>query len=83
MRFANRLRQVRAAVGAATINPDLLTAAERLQYEGYLRREDTNVAISALVLTGAVRQIHRTSAVVVAWISVGLSSQPCEDLAKA
>src|SRR6266849_1169039 len=33
------MRQVRAAVGAATINPDLLlTAAERIQYEGYLRR---------------------------------------------
>ena len=55
MRFANRLRQVRAAVGAATINPDLLTAAERLQYEGYLRREDTNVAISAFVLTKGVQ----------------------------
>jgi transposase len=39
------MRHVRAAVGAATINPDLLTAAERIQYEGYLRREDTNAAI--------------------------------------
>src|ERR1700736_170475 len=27
------MRQVRAAVGAATINPALLTAAERIQYE--------------------------------------------------
>jgi hypothetical protein len=26
------MRQVRAAVGAATINLDLLTAAERIQY---------------------------------------------------
>jgi hypothetical protein len=39
------MRQVRVAVGAATINPALLTAAERIQYEGYLRREDTNAAI--------------------------------------
>lgn len=37
--------EVRAAVGSATINPDLLTAAERIQYEGYLQREDTNTAI--------------------------------------
>src|SRR3954454_4040204 len=36
------MRQVREVVGAATINPDLLTAAERLQYEGYLRREETS-----------------------------------------
>jgi transposase len=35
------MRHVRMAVGTATINPKLLTAAERLQYEGYLRREET------------------------------------------
>ena len=28
------MRQIRAAIGAATIDPDLLTAAERIQYEG-------------------------------------------------
>jgi len=33
------MRQIRTAIGATTINPDLLTAAERLQYEGYFRRE--------------------------------------------
>lgn len=27
------------------INPDLLTSAKRLQYEGYLRREETNAEI--------------------------------------
>ena len=27
------MRQIRRLVGAMTINPDLLTAAERLQYE--------------------------------------------------
>ncbi len=34
------MRQIRAAIGATTINPALLTAAEKLQYDGYLRREE-------------------------------------------
>jgi transposase len=42
------MRQIRVAIGAATINPKLLSAAERLQYEGYLRREETNAAILGL-----------------------------------
>ena len=42
------IRQIRAAIGAVTINPDLLTAAERIQYEGYLRREEANAAILGL-----------------------------------
>jgi transposase len=54
------MRQVRAAVGAATINPDLLTAAERIQYEGYLRREDTNAAILKQAETGvSIKEIVR------------------------
>jgi transposase len=36
------MRQIRSAIGATTIDPKLLTAAERLQYEGYLRREEAN-----------------------------------------
>jgi transposase len=43
------MRLIRASVGATTINPELLTCAERLQYEGYLRRKDTNAAIMALI----------------------------------
>ena len=39
------MRQIRTVIGAATINPSLLTAAERIQYEGYLRREEDNAAI--------------------------------------
>ena len=31
------MRPIRAAIGATTVNPELLTSAERLQYEGYLR----------------------------------------------
>ena len=42
------MRQIRAVIGAATINPDLLTAAERIQYEGYLRREEANAVILGL-----------------------------------
>lgn len=42
------MRQIRAAVGAATINPDLLTAAESLQYDGYLHREEENATILRL-----------------------------------
>ncbi|ESY10775.1 hypothetical protein X750_31935 [Mesorhizobium sp. LNJC394B00] len=42
------MRTIRTAIGATTINPDLLTYAEKLQYEGYLRREETNAAIMGL-----------------------------------
>jgi len=46
------MRQIRRVIGAATINPDLLTAAERIQYEGYLRREEANAAILGLAREG-------------------------------
>jgi hypothetical protein len=37
-----------------------ITAAERIQYEGYLRREDTNAAILALSKNGIpIKQIVR------------------------
>jgi transposase len=54
------MRQIRSAMGAATINPELLTAAERLQYEGYLRREETDAAILELARKGvAIKEIVR------------------------
>jgi transposase len=54
------MRPIRVAIGATTINPELLTCAERLQYEGYLRREETNAAIVALAKDGAaIKQIVR------------------------
>ena len=54
------MRQIRAVIGAATINPDLLTAAERIQYEGYLRREDANAAILGQAKAGAtIKEITR------------------------
>lgn len=46
------MRQIRQAIGAATINPELLTSAERLQYDSYLRREETNAVISGLAKDG-------------------------------
>jgi transposase len=42
------MRTIRTAIGATVIDPKLLTAAERLQYEGYLRREETNDTLLAL-----------------------------------
>lgn len=52
------MRRIRRVIGAATINPDLLTCAERLQYEGYLRREETNAAIMSLWKDGVpIKQI--------------------------
>jgi transposase len=69
-------RQIRRVLGLATVNPGLLTCAERLQYEGYLRREETNATVVALgadslpikqivrqtgLSRGTVRQILRGS----------------------
>ena len=54
------MRQIRQVIGSATINPDLLTCAERIQYEGYLRREETNATVMALGADGVpIKQIVR------------------------
>ncbi len=54
------MRQIRQVIGAATINPKLLTAAEKLQYHGFLRREDANAAILDLAKGGAsIKEIGR------------------------
>lgn len=46
------MRQIRSVVGATVISPELLTSAERLQYEGYLRREETNTTVMSLFKEG-------------------------------
>lgn len=43
------MRSIRTAIGVTTINPALLTSAERLRYQGYLRRQEADGAIAALV----------------------------------
>jgi transposase len=54
------MRQIRLAMGAAVIDPSLLTFAEKLQYEGYLRREETNAAILSLSQQGiTIKEIVR------------------------
>ena len=53
------MRSIRTAIGATTINPELLTCAEKLQYEGYLRREETNAAIMTLAGEGIRHQGDR------------------------
>ena len=54
------MRQIRTAMGAAMIDPSLLTFAEKLQYEGYVRREETNAAILSLSQQGiAIKEIVR------------------------
>jgi len=47
------MRPIRAAIGATVINPALLSAAERLQYEGYVRREETATTIRRRRASGA------------------------------
>lgn len=62
------MRQVRMAIGTATVNPKLLTAAERLQYEGYLRREEANAAIRGLVSEGlSIKEIVREPGIAESW----------------
>ena len=52
------MRDIRRAVGCHTIDPQLLTCAEKPQYEGYLRRRETNEAIQELSKKGvSIRQI--------------------------
>jgi transposase len=54
------MRQIRSALGAAHVDPALLTAAERLQYEGYLRRGEVNADIASRFKRGAtIKEIVR------------------------
>jgi len=54
------MQRIRQAVGSKVVDPKLLTYAEKLQYEGYVRRQETNEAILQLAKSGtSIRQIVR------------------------
>ncbi len=54
------MKPIRAALGATTIDPKLLTSAERIQYEGYLRREEMNGVVASLAASGiTIKEIVR------------------------
>lgn len=54
------MRKIRKTLGATRINPKLVTAAERLQYQGYLRCEQTNAVIMAFAKDGfTIKEIVR------------------------
>ena len=63
------MRDIRTAMGATTINPELLTCAEKLRYQGYLRRRDTHAAIATLVSNGVPLKeiVRRTGNIVAIW----------------
>jgi hypothetical protein len=50
------MRQIRKAIGAARIDPTLLTYAEKLRYEGFQRREETNASILSAAKEGVVKR---------------------------
>ena len=54
------LGDIRRVLTKNEISPELLTAAERVQYEGFLRRQETNAAVQALASEGvAIKGIVR------------------------
>jgi len=54
------MRSIHTALGAATITPELLTYVEKLQYEGYLRRQETDASIMKLSAAGVpIKEIVR------------------------
>lgn len=46
------MRAIRSAIGWTTISPELLTSAQKLRYESYLRRDVTIATIVALARAG-------------------------------
>jgi transposase len=55
-----RMAAIRRAIGTTIVDAGMLTCAERLQYDGYLRRVQTSAAIARLAKDGmAIRAIVR------------------------
>jgi len=46
------MKAIRQVLGSTVIDPALLTCAERIQYEGFLRRQDHSQGIKALAEAG-------------------------------
>jgi transposase len=54
---------IRQALGSTVIDPALLTCAERIQYDGFVRRQDSHQAIKALAAQGvSIKAITRQTA---------------------
>ena len=54
------MRAIREVLNATVVNPALLTCAERIQYDGFLLRQDSNRTIKALAATGMpIKKIAR------------------------
>ena len=64
------MRPIRQVLGSAVIDPALLTCAERLQHEGYLRREEAYGAIRSLAKAGRPSWRVTSCAAAVAMYSV-------------
>ena len=47
------MRQIRQVLGSTVIDPSLLTCAERIQYDGYLRRQESHRTIRQMAGAGA------------------------------
>jgi transposase len=53
---------IRKAVAMKTLDSDLLTKAERIQYAGFLRRQETNAIVCQMAKEGApIKRIVRTT----------------------
>ncbi|MCK1479944.1 ISL3 family transposase [Bradyrhizobium sp. 197] len=54
------MNRIRTAIGTTTIAPELLTCAEKLRYQGYLRRQDSHAVVTALASDGvSLKEIVR------------------------
>ncbi len=54
------MRSIREVLNATVINPALLTCAERIQYDGFLLRQDNNRTIKTLAASGvSIKKITR------------------------
>ena len=54
-------KTIREVLGSAVIDPALLTCVERIQYEGFLRRQEDSRGIKALAETGkSIKEITRS-----------------------